>query len=296
MDPKLLPRAVRAELRGLSPEAAEAVGAHLVAAGQLIDVDPELAFRHAEAARRRGSRLPVVREASAETAYAAGEYAHALQEYRALRRMTGEQIYLPVIADCERALGRPQEALSLVREARGLNLPGDTRVELLLVEAGARSDLGQVQEAHRLLRDALRNGIPGASSLSQARLAYAFAEALLSRGREAQARTWFERAADWDAERQTDAADRRDELDGLLVEFDDSDDPEVASVELDDGVASVESDELGVASVEPDDGVASVEQDPSGSVSKPATDHADPEVASVESDDPEVASVEQDPS
>jgi hypothetical protein len=35
----------------------------------LIDEDPELAYRHAEAARRRAARLPVVREAAAETAY-----------------------------------------------------------------------------------------------------------------------------------------------------------------------------------------------------------------------------------
>ena len=62
---------------------------HLVVAGQLIEDDPELAYAHAEAARRRAARLPIVREAAAETAYAAGRYAVALSEFRALRRMTG---------------------------------------------------------------------------------------------------------------------------------------------------------------------------------------------------------------
>ena len=51
MDLRELPRGVRAELRGLSPEMAEIVGAHLLMAGQLIATDPQLAYAHAEAAR-----------------------------------------------------------------------------------------------------------------------------------------------------------------------------------------------------------------------------------------------------
>ena len=90
-------------------------------AGQLIDEEPELAYAHAEAARRRAARLPIVREAAAETAYAAGRYDVALSEFRALRRMTGTDDYLPVMADCERALGRPQNALKLAKEAARLD-------------------------------------------------------------------------------------------------------------------------------------------------------------------------------
>ena len=54
-------------------------------------------------------------EAAAETAYAAGRYDIALSEFRALRRMTGSSDYLPVMADCERALGRPHNAIKLAR-------------------------------------------------------------------------------------------------------------------------------------------------------------------------------------
>ena len=78
---------------------------------------PSSAYAHAEAARRRAARLPIVREAAAETAYAAGHYDVALSEFRALRRMTGSHDYLPVMADCERALGRPHNALKLAKEA-----------------------------------------------------------------------------------------------------------------------------------------------------------------------------------
>jgi hypothetical protein len=110
---------VRAELRGLPKDLAEIVAAHLVVAGRLVDEDPDLAYAHAEAARRRAARLPIVREAAAETAYAAGRYDVALSEFRALRRMTGSPDYLPVMADCERALGRPHNALKLARAGSG---------------------------------------------------------------------------------------------------------------------------------------------------------------------------------
>ena len=105
VDTRSLHASVRAELRGLPKDLAEIVAAHLVVAGRLVDDDPDLAYAHAEAARRRAARLPIVREAAAETAYAAGRYDVALSEFRALRRMTGSPDYLPVMADCERGSG-----------------------------------------------------------------------------------------------------------------------------------------------------------------------------------------------
>src|SRR5690606_24662586 len=69
MDLSVLPVAVRAELKSLSGELAAQVGAHLMAAGELIDVDPAQALKHAHAARRRAARLTVTREALAEAAY-----------------------------------------------------------------------------------------------------------------------------------------------------------------------------------------------------------------------------------
>jgi tetratricopeptide (TPR) repeat protein len=224
LDTRLLHRSVRAELRGLPKELAEIVAAHLVAAGQLIDNDPELAYAHAEAARRRASRLPVVREAAAETAYAAGHYDTALSELRAIRRMTGSEDYLPMMADCERALGRPEAALKLAKEAQRLRLDPAQRVEMILVEAGARSDLGQEAEAMRLLEAAIATLSPTAAPrIAAARLRYAYAEALLRRGLSTQARRWFEAAADLDTDLETDAQARVDELDGVLLNVDPSD-------------------------------------------------------------------------
>lgn len=209
------------------------MAAHLVAAGQLIDVDPELAYGHAEAARRRAARLPIVREAAAETAYAAGHFETALAEFRALRRMTGTHDYLPVMADCERALGRPEAALKLAKESREHTLDPALRVEMVIVQAGARSDLGQQDEALRLLEDAVHHPIAGASGREpRMRVQYAYADALLKAGRSDEARDWFAAAATLDLDSSTDAAARLDELDGISIEIDedaDIDDAEIVA-------------------------------------------------------------------
>ena len=120
---------------------------HLVMAGRLIDDEPELAFQHALAASRRGGRLAAVREAVGLTAYAAGHYGEALREFRTYRRISGSNVHLPVMADCERGLGRPDRALDVVRseEAQDLDAPG--KVELAIVASGARGDLGQLDAA-----------------------------------------------------------------------------------------------------------------------------------------------------
>ena len=228
VDTSKLHRAVRAELRGLPKDLADVVAGHLVLAGELIDTDPELAYGHAEAARRRAARLPIVREATAETAYAAGHFDVALSEFRALRRMTGVADYLPVMADCERALGRPQSAIKLAKEARHATLDPALQIEMVIVEAGARADLGQVAEGLRILEQAVQAVAPRRvqQRAAVARLEYAYADALLREGQESAARTWFASAADLDVDGETDAETRRDELDGLTIDFDESEDPE----------------------------------------------------------------------
>ena len=208
-------------------------------AGQLIEDDPELAYAHAEAARRRAARLPLVREAAAETAYASGRWDVALSEYRALRRMTGTHDYLPVMADCERALGRPANALKLAREADRLELDPALRIEMTIVESGARRDLGQGAEARRLLQQAVQTqAVRPALQVAIVRLRYAYAETLLEAGEQAEARRWFAAAAKLDPEQETDAALRVDELDGLRIDFDEAEDEEEAATDQPEGTGS----------------------------------------------------------
>ena len=133
----------------------EIVGRHLVTAGQMLDVDPEIAYQHAQAAVRRAGRVDVVREAAALTAYATGRYEEALREVRAVRRMRGDESLRAIEADSERGLGRPQRAVAVVEEADLKKIPLDEQVELILVSAGARADLGQYDVALLVLEEAL---------------------------------------------------------------------------------------------------------------------------------------------
>ncbi|MFC7406957.1 hypothetical protein [Georgenia alba] len=139
----MLDRGARARLRTLGKTNADIAARHLVMAGRLIDEDPEVAYRHAQAAQRRAGRVDVVREALALTAYATGRYAEALRELRTVRRLSGIDAHRPIEADCERGLGRPERALAVVAEARTAGLAPADRVELAIVASGARADLGE---------------------------------------------------------------------------------------------------------------------------------------------------------
>jgi len=205
-----LSRDIRQQLRGLPEKLAARVARHLVAAGRLIDDDPVTAYQHTLAARARAARIAVVREACGEAAYAAGEYAEALSELRAARRMTGRAEHLPVMADCERALGRPERALALAQDPAVADLDDATRAEMTIVAAGARRDLGEVDAALATLEAAPLRSRSRAEWV--VRLRYAYADALLAAGRRAQAVEWFHRTAGVDGEGVTDAAERLAEL------------------------------------------------------------------------------------
>lgn len=237
----------RAELRTLPKELATKVARHLVMAGRLAEEDPGLAFDHAKAARRLASRVGIVREAAGIAAYHAGEWAEALAELRAARRLgAGDDAYLPVMADCERGLGRPERALDLIKSPEAKKLDAMGRVELRIVESGVRRDLGQHDAAVVTLQ------IPELRDKRlrpwSARLFYAYADALTEAGRESEASEWFARAAAADRDGETDAAERYAELEGLHIidteeedEAEDGDaaegDAEKSDIQTDDAVA-----------------------------------------------------------
>ncbi|MFR9806903.1 hypothetical protein ACL02T_32105 [Pseudonocardia sp. RS010] len=210
---------VRRDLRGLQKETAEKVALHLVAAGMLVDEDPEEALAHARYARKRASRIAVVREAAGIAAYHAGEWTEALGELRAARRMGGGPGHIPVMADIERALGRPERALELVRSPEAKELGHAERVELAIVAAGARRDLGEVDAAVVGLQGADLD--PRKRDPWSARLFYAYADNLLAADRESDAVQWFVHAADADDAGETDARRRLAELTGEEIEDED---------------------------------------------------------------------------
>ena len=201
-----LDRSVSAQLKGLPEKLAARVARHLAAAGLYIDQDPELAYRHALAARSRAPRLAVVREAAGEAAYAAGHYAEALADLRAAKRMNGATAYLPIMADCHRALGQPDQAVKLAKSPSVASFPPAAKAEMTIVEAGARRDMGQGDAALRILE------LAPLSSKSRepwvVRLRYAYADALAEAGRAEEALAWFHRTDAIDSDELTDAAER----------------------------------------------------------------------------------------
>jgi tetratricopeptide (TPR) repeat protein len=210
VDARQLAPEIRRELSTLDRATAETVARHLVAAGELIDEDPEAALSHARAARARASRIAVIREAVGIAAYRSGDWAQALSELRAARRMGSKSPLLALIADCERGLGRPERAIELARGPEAAQLSGDDADELRIVAAGARADLGQLEQALTLL--STPQLAPGRTGSTAARLCYAYAETLLALGRNDEALEWFLRSAAADVEGVTDAEDRVSEL------------------------------------------------------------------------------------
>ncbi|MFF3054883.1 MULTISPECIES: tetratricopeptide repeat protein [unclassified Streptomyces] len=226
---------VRQELLSLPKTLAEDVARNLVMVARLIDEDPEQAYAYARIALRLASRVAAVREAAGFAAYATQKYAEALAEFRAAKRMTGSVELWPVMADCERGLGRPERAMAMAGEPEVQKLDKAGQVEMRLVAAGARRDMGQIDAAivtlqsSELASNAVHPWTP--------RLRYAYADALLAAGREDEAREWFAKTVEADKDGSTDASDRLAELDG--VEFvdalgDDHDDAdEAAEVDVD---------------------------------------------------------------
>ncbi|MEU1676063.1 hypothetical protein ABZ752_29105 [Streptomyces roseifaciens] len=209
---------MRQELMSLPKGLAEEVARNLVMVANLLDEDPEQAYAYSRIALRLASRVAAVREAAGFASYATAKYSEALAEFRAARRMTGSVELWPVMADCERGMGRPERALAMAGEPEVNKLDKAGQVEMRLVAAGARKDMGQAEAAVVTLQS------PELASSSvqpwTARLRYAYADALLEVGRESEAREWFAKALEADQGGQTDASDRLAELDG--VEFTDA--------------------------------------------------------------------------
>ena len=222
-----LERFVLKEIGYLDDRNAGWVAKHLVMAARYIDVDPELAFEHAEAASRRGGRVGFVREAVGLTAYAAGKYHEALRELRTYRRISGSDDHLALIADSERALGRADKALETLTSPEALALTGAAGVEIAIVTAGLHIDAERFDEAVKALEIPALD-INKAFSYSP-RLFEAYADALEAAGRTEEAAPWrariavAEQALGLDVDEEPEILD----LDDLLDDMEEDEDGDV---------------------------------------------------------------------
>src|SRR6266542_2239266 len=223
------------------------------------DLNPEVRAELSSLARPVAQTVARRLVAVGLAAYHAGQWQLAIAELRAYHRMSGRQTHLAVLADSERALGRPERAIDIFRNADRSQLDQAGAVELLIVAAGARRDLGQLDAAVAMLQ------VPELTSTPDApwapRLRYAYADALLAAGRRDEAREWFARAAEVDDDLATDAVERLLDLDGVVLDdFEDDIEEDVEDDDVDDETGDA-ADETGDAAEEVGDAEAGEAED-----------------------------------
>ncbi len=200
-----LEKSARAELLSLSADNAKVVARHLVCVNLFIDSDPQRAHLHGMAAAHHAGRLAIARETAGYAAYRAGKYEIALRELRAAHRISGDVSIWPVMADCERGLGRPEKALEMAGSPEVSRLEKPEEIEMRIVAAGARRDLREMDAAVITLTcKELKNE----SAEWSVRLRYAYADALEAAGRRDEAKEWFAKCAQLDTDESTDALER----------------------------------------------------------------------------------------
>lgn len=152
-----LPKAVRRDIERVLGRGNRSrdVALALSIGGEAIDLDePHVAIEVLGWAKHVAPRIAAVREAYGIARYLDEDWAGALTELQAYRRMTGRVDQNHVIADCLRALGRGLDRVAgvveeLLAEDRA---PEDRRAEGVVVWASALADAGDVGAGRALLR------------------------------------------------------------------------------------------------------------------------------------------------
>ena len=144
-----LPRDVVEEVRRATrPTRVNDVLSRLGRAVELLERDdPHAAAVEAEKAKALSPRSSSVREVLGLAYYGLERWADAVTELKTYRRMTGRVDQNHVIADCLRALGKPQEAVPLAEEELRATVPNEAKAEAVVVAASALADLGRYPEA-----------------------------------------------------------------------------------------------------------------------------------------------------
>lgn len=156
VEPSLLEASARRELRSLGRANAENVARHLVMLQRLLESDPEQAYQHGRYASSHAGRVAVVRESAGIAAYLAGHYQEALSHIRAARRLSGLDLHHAIEADCERALGRLDQALKVAAAASAKQLDDLEEAEIAMVVSGVRAEKNQPELGLVVIEDAIR--------------------------------------------------------------------------------------------------------------------------------------------
>jgi tetratricopeptide (TPR) repeat protein len=211
---EILPKEVLDEVRQTArPERfSQASRALAAAVAALAEEEGELAVEAGRAAKEMAPRSPSAREALGLALYQTGAFREARTELAAAQRMLGDNgtDLAAVLADIERALGRPERALEIFEHTDRERLGTDAAAELLLVAASAYGDLGKPASGAALIR---RHGDwPAQLEDHHLRLSYAQAKLAQEAGDTSTARRALNRVLSADPD-FFDAADRLDALD-----------------------------------------------------------------------------------
>jgi tetratricopeptide (TPR) repeat protein len=163
------------------------------------------AVRLGEQSKHLALRAPSVREFLGLTYYRMGRWQEAARELNAFKRIAGSVEQNPVIADCYRALGKPERAVELCDEVTRARVPPAILYEAAIVAAGALADMKRIDDAiERVERLDLS---PEIAEEHHLRAWYVLGDLLERRGRFTHAREYFAavEAADPDI---TDAGER----------------------------------------------------------------------------------------
>jgi tetratricopeptide (TPR) repeat protein len=164
----------------------------LIEAGEALDAgDYERAIPPLLEAKTKAPRSVFVRELLGLAYHHLERWKEAARELSAYKRMSDRHNRDPELADCERALGRPEKAVDILADITVHGLDDDVLSEGLIVAAGAFTDLGRHADAVAMLeRGPLRPS--GAVEPFHLRLWYALADALEQIGRRPEARSWWD--------------------------------------------------------------------------------------------------------
>src|SRR5512134_1498618 len=134
-----LPRDVMDELQRLTkPTLLRDAVSRLSRAVELLDRgDAGAAVSEATKAKQLSPRSGAVREVLGLALYGQSRWQEALTELKAYRRFSGRADQNHVIADCLRALGKPQEAVPLAEEELRAKVPNEAKAEAVVVAASA---------------------------------------------------------------------------------------------------------------------------------------------------------------
>jgi tetratricopeptide (TPR) repeat protein len=182
-----------AELKSLPVGLTISVAQHLAMSERYLSINSELALVHALHAKALAGRLACVREIVGVAYYANENWSSALNEFRAARRLAKSDYLIPMMADCERGLGKHDSALKLLISAEARSLTGIERIEAVIVEAGTRNDLKEHDAALLALKVPALAGFPDDMS-AYARLCFVYAQTLEFLNRGDEAISWYQKA------------------------------------------------------------------------------------------------------